>query len=164
MATPWTLFKATLGLRAFGFSKIPLLGFARPSVLALSEERCVVLIRLRRGTKNHLGSMYFGALAIGADCAGGLIAAHLIRQQKAKVALVFKSFQASFLKRPEADVSFVCEDGAKIKALLDLALSTGERQTTPVAIRAEVQGPEGPETVAEFTLELSLKQSTKGAF
>ena len=157
------LFKATLGLRFFGWWKIPLLAFTRPSVMALDDDRCVVRIRLGRRTRNHLGSMYFGALAIGADCAGGLIAATLIRRQQAKVSLVFKSLKATFLKRPESDVFFVCEEGAKIRALLELTLASAERQTTPVHIRAEVKTLEGTEVVAEFSLELSLKQSSKGA-
>ena len=163
MTSQLDLLKATFGLRVFGWWKIPLLAFTRPSVMALDDERCVVRIRLRRRTKNHLGSMYFGALAIGADCAGGLIAATLIRRQKAKVSLVFKSLQATFLKRPESDVFFICEEGAKIRSLLDLTLASEERQTTPVNIRAEVNTPAGPEVVAEFVLELSLKQSPHGA-
>ena len=163
MNSRWDLLKATLALRFFGWWKIPLLAFTRPSVLALDEDHCIVRIRLRRRTKNHLGSMYFGALAIGADCAGGLIAASLIRQQKAKVSLVFKSLHASFLKRPESDVHFVCDEGAEIRALLERTLASDARQTMPVRIRAEVHTPEGPEIVAEFILELSLKQSTKGA-
>lgn len=164
MPATWDLLKATLGLRFFGWWKIPLLAFARPSVMALDDDHCVVRIRLGRRTRNHLGSMYFGTLAIGADCAGGLIAAALIRKQRAKVSLVFKSFQATFLKRPESHVYFVCEEGAKIRVLLERTLASEERQTVPVNLRAEVRGPGGPETVAEFVLELSLKQSAKGAF
>lgn len=157
------LLKATWGLRLFGWLKIPLLAFARPFVCALDDDRCVVRIRLRRRTKNHLGSMYFGALAIGADCAGGLIAASLIRRQSAKVSLVFKSFRATFLKRPESDVYFVCEEGAKVRDLVARTLASEERQTAPLNLRAEVRTPAGVETVAEFVLELSLKQSSRGA-
>ena len=87
----------------------------------------------------------------------------LIRERKAKVSLVFKSFRADFLKRPESDVYFVCEEGARIRALVETVLDSEERHTEPIALRAEVR-PEGgpPETVAEFVLELSLKQGGKG--
>lgn len=163
MTSSLDLLKATLALRIFGWWKIPLLAFTRPSVLALDDNHCIVRIRLGRRTKNHLGSMYFGALAIGADCAGGLIAASLIRKQKAKVSLVFKSLHASFLRRPESDVYFVCEEGAEIRALLERTLASEARQTMPVRIRAEEHTQEGAEIVAEFMLELSLKQSAKGA-
>jgi acyl-coenzyme A thioesterase PaaI-like protein len=162
MATRFELLQATLMIRTFGWLKIPLLAYTRPSVLALDEDHCVVRIKLGRRTGNHLGSMYVGALAIGADCASGLIAASLIRKRQAKVTLAFKSMSATFLKRAESDVFFVCEEGAKIRALVERTLASEERQTMPVHLRAEVRSPEGPETVAEFVMELSLKQSTKG--
>ncbi|HEY8887948.1 MAG TPA: DUF4442 domain-containing protein, partial [Gallionella sp.] len=59
---------ATLGLRLFGFAKIPMMLYVRPSVMEISNERVVVRIPLTRRTRNHLGSMYFGALSVGADC------------------------------------------------------------------------------------------------
>lgn len=164
MASSWELLKQTLQVRALGWWKIPLLAAVRPRIVAMDDEACVVCIPLRRRTRNHLGSMYFGALAIGADVAGGLLAVRLIRARAAKVALVFKSFRADFLKRPESDVYFVCTEGARIRALVEAALASEERQTTPVGLRAEVR-PEGApaETVAEFVLELSLKRGGKGA-
>jgi acyl-coenzyme A thioesterase PaaI-like protein len=148
----------TLRLRLLAWLRIPLLGSLRPSVEVLDADRCVVRVRLRRWTRNHLGSMYFGALAMGADCAGGLLAAELIRRRRVPVALVFKSFQAEFLRRPEGDVRFTCEAGAAIRALLDQVLATGERQATLVPVTAE----SGREPVARFTLELSLKPSARG--
>lgn len=164
MATSWERFKQTLSVRALGWWKIPLLAAVRPRVVEMGGDRCAVCIPLRRFTRNHLGSMYFGALAIGADLAGGLLAVRLIRERKAKVSLVFKSFRADFLKRPESDVYFVCEEGARIRALVETVLASEDRHTEPIALRAEVRPESGPaETVAEFVLELSLKRSDRGA-
>jgi acyl-coenzyme A thioesterase PaaI-like protein len=151
--------KQTFGMRLFGWLKIPLLASVRPSVVELTEARCVVRIPLRRWTKNHLGSMYFGALAIGADCAGGLLAMDQIKRSGQPVSLVFKAFQATFLKRPEADVYFICEEGAAIRDQVRRTLASGERLTEPMHIQAAVKLPDGTfEPVAEFTLELSLKR------
>lgn len=151
--------KQTLGMRLFGWLKIPLLASVRPSVVELTEARCVVRIPLRRRTRNHLGSMYFGALAIGADCAGGLLAMEQIRRSGGKVSLVFKAFQASFLKRPESDVYFICEEGAAIRDQVWRALESEERITEPMHVQASVRLPDGTfESVAEFMLELSLKR------
>jgi len=151
--------KQTYGMRLFGWLKIPLLASVRPSVVELTEARCVVRIPLRRWTKNHLGSMYFGALAIGADCAGGLLAMDQIKRSGHEVSLIFKAFQASFLKRPEADVYFICEEGTAIRDQVRRALASEERITEPMHIQAAVKLPDGTfEPVAEFTLELSLKR------
>jgi acyl-coenzyme A thioesterase PaaI-like protein len=159
MSTLLQRFKQTLGMRLFGWLKIPLLASVRPSVVELSETRCVVRIPLRRRTRNHLGSMYFGALAIGADCAGGLLAMDQIKRSGGHVSLVFKSFQASFLKRPESDVYFICEAGPAIRDQVRRALDSKDRVTEPMVIQAAVKLADGTfEPVADFTLELSLKR------
>lgn len=145
----------TLRLWLVAWLRIPLLAAVRPVVLDLSGRRCVIRVRLRRFTRNHHGSMYFGAMAVGADCAAGLLAVEAIRARRAGLALVFKDFQAGFLRRPDGDVTFRCEDGEAIAALVDRAVATGERQTAPVRVLAEADGV----PVAEFTLGLSLKRS-----
>ncbi len=154
-------FKQTFGMRLFGWLKIPLLASVRPSVVELSETRCVIKVPLRRWSRNHLGSMYFGALAIGADCAGGLLAMDQIKRSGGGVGLVFKAFQAQFLKRPESDVYFICEEGLAIRDQVRRTLDSEARITEPMHIQAAVKLPDGSfEPVAEFTLELSLKRRT----
>jgi len=162
MATRFQLFMQTLGLRLTGMLKIPLLGSVRPSVVEWGEDRCVIRVPLRRWTRNHMDSMYFGALAIGADCAGGIMAVELIRRRKAKVSLIFKSFHAEFLKRPESDVFFICDEGARIRDLLDRVLATDQRLAEMIPLTAAVRTREGYEPVARFQLELSLKRSERG--
>ena len=158
-----TQFLRTLGLRLTGLLKIPLLASVRPSVAEWEEDRCVIRVPLRRWTRNHMDSMYFGALAIGADCAGGIMAVELIRLRKAKVSLIFKSFHAEFLKRPESDVFFICEEGARIRDLLDRVLASEQRLAEMIPVTAAVRGPDGDyEPVARFLLELSLKRSERG--
>jgi hypothetical protein len=163
MTSRFELFKQTLGLRLTGLLKIPLLGSVRPSVVEWEADRCVIHVPLRRWTRNHFNSMYFGALAIGADCAGGIMAVDLIRRRKAKVSLLFKSFRAEFLKRPESDVFFICEEGARIRDLLDRVLETDQRLAEMIPVTAAVRTVEGGyEPVARFVLELSLKRSDHG--
>jgi acyl-coenzyme A thioesterase PaaI-like protein len=159
VSTALERFKQTWGMRLFGWLKIPLLASVHPAVVELSETRCVVRVPLRRWTRNHLGSMYFGALAIGADCAGGLLAMDQIKRSGGRVSLVFKSFQATFLKRPERDVYFICEDGEAIRDQVRRTLASEERITEPMAIQAAVKAADGSfEPVATFILELSLKR------
>lgn len=148
--------KATAVMRAFGFFRIPLLFAVRPSVLRLDEEACEVRIPLRRFTKNHLGSMYFGSLAIGADCVVGMLALHLVRERGGDVILAFKDFQAEFLKRPEGHVRFVCEEGRAMGAFIDRVLASPDRQNQSFKAFAVVEGSSEP--VAHFALTLSLKR------
>jgi acyl-coenzyme A thioesterase PaaI-like protein len=155
MKTQW---KATLGVRAWALRNVYLLWFVRPRILQLDENRCVVRIGLNWRTRNHLQSMYFGALCIGADVAGGLIAFHLMEKRKVRVAFVFKDVKAQFLKRPEGAVHFTCEDGPAIQELMRRTVESGERQETTVRITATVPEKLGEEPVALFELTLSLKK------
>jgi acyl-coenzyme A thioesterase PaaI-like protein len=151
----------TFYLRAFGLFKVPVLLFVSPSVVELNESRCVVRIPLNRRTKNHLNSMYFAVLAAGADVAGGLMAMRLIQEQGDQVSLVFKDFQAQFLKRAEGDTHFTCEDGVGIRELVQKAIDSGERENMTVHVKATVPSQLGDEPVAEFKLTLSLKKKNK---
>lgn len=151
--------KATAILQGYGLWKIPLLFSVRPKVKEISSERLVVEIPLTRWTKNHLGSMYFGALAIGADCTIGLLALHLVKEMGGEVHLSFKDFHAEFLKRPEGDVHFICDQGPALQKFVAEVLASGERKNLSVKGYAVVKGRED-EVVAKFALTLSLKKKS----
>jgi len=123
----------------------------------ISDTKLEVKIKLNRRTKNHLNSMYFGVLSVGADVTGGFLAMKLIRNNQSRISLIFKDFHADFLKRAEGDVHFICEDGLAIKNLVEVVEQTGERQNLPLHITATVPSISN-ETVAEFILTLSLKK------
>lgn len=151
--------RESLSLKLFGLTKIPLLFYVGVSVREISPERMVVRIPLRRRTRNHLGSMYFGALCIGADVAPGAFAMYLIRQQPARISMVFKDFQAEFLKRAEGDVDFICNQGKEIAELVAQAAASDERVEKQVDVIATVPSL-SDEPVARFKLTLSLKRRT----
>jgi acyl-coenzyme A thioesterase PaaI-like protein len=148
----------TLRLRLWTFAKIPLLFFLRPSVVETSPLRTVVRISLTRRSRNHLGSMYFGALCAGADLAGALTAMRRIDASGRRVSLIFKDVKAQFFKRAEGDVLFCCAEGEAVEALVGRAIRSGEREELPVRIVATVPDKLGAEPVAEFLLTLSLKR------
>ena len=152
--------KATWYLRYFGWKKVPLIFYCRPSVVELNREKAIIKIPIKRRNRNHLNSMYFGVLAVGADVAGGLLAMDQIRRSKKKVSLVFKDFKADFLKRPEGDTLFTCYDGLAIEKLVQEAIASGERVNMPLKITATVPAIFGDEPVAEFVLTLSLKDKS----
>ncbi|MDI9818745.1 MULTISPECIES: PaaI family thioesterase [unclassified Legionella] len=153
--SPLTRFKFFLCY--FGHFKVPLIGHLKPKLIKLNEREIVAKIPLRRRSKNHLNSMYFGALAIGADLAGGLHSFYHAERAKLNVSVAFKSFQAQFIRRPETDVYFICEQGEQVRAMIEESKQTGQRVNSPIAIRALINYPENPEEIANFSLELSVK-------
>ena len=149
--------KTTWQIYLFGILKIPIIFFCRPKVISISDTRLEVKIKLNRRTKNHLNSMYFGVLSVGADVTCGFMAMKLINKSQSRISLIFKDFHAEFLKRAEGNVHFICEDGLAIQNLIELCEQTAERQNLPVKIIATVPSISN-EPVAEFKVTLSLKK------
>jgi acyl-coenzyme A thioesterase PaaI-like protein len=152
-------FNTTWIIRYFGITKVPLIWYCRPKVIEHTDERLEIKIPLRRRTKNHLGSMYFGVLAVGADVTSGFLAMDPIMKSGRKIALLFKDFKADFLKRPEGDVHFYCADGLAVRELVETAIKTGERHNYTLTIEATVPSI-SQDVVARFELTLTLKDKT----
>lgn len=148
---------STLKLRGFGLAKIPLLFMVSPKVISADRNGCQVKVPLNYMTKNHLNSMYFGALSIGADTVVGLLALEIIKEfSEFRIAPIFKSVDAQFLKRAETDVVFQCEAAEQIRQMVHKSAESGERVTESIFVKA-VSATQPDEVFAEFKLGLSLK-------
>jgi acyl-coenzyme A thioesterase PaaI-like protein len=150
----------TLYMRYFGLTKVPMIFFLRPVMSEWNDEKIVVKIPFARRAKNHVGSMYFGALATGADLAAGFAAMAAIRKSPEPVSLLFKNIRGDFLKRVEGDAFFTCDEVVLVKDLVTKAIETGERVEMPVSVKVTVPEKFGDEAVAKFTLTLSLKRKS----
>ena len=152
--------KPTTMVRLWSLQNVILLWLARPKVVELSEQRCVVRIPLNWITRRRdIKAMYLGTLTMGADVAAGLIAFHLVNEKKARINFIFKDIKGEFLKRAEGAVLFTNEDGPVVQDLVRRALESEERHEATVHVTATV--PEkGPEPVAKFELTLSVKKKS----
>lgn len=139
-----------------GLVKIPLIGYLKPKLLSLDDQNIEVKIRLRRRSKNHLNSMYFGALAVGADVSAGVHAFYYAEKMGKKVSFAFKSMQVDFLKRAESDVIFRCEDGLIVRQAIEDSISQGVRINQQIKVNALNSEKE---VVAAFVMEISVRCS-----
>jgi len=137
-----------------GMFKIPMIAFVRPKLMLLDENKSQVRIKLKRRTKNHLKSMYFGSLAVGADIAAGLHAFYFAEESGVKVSFAFKAVKAEFLKRATSDVYFNSDEGQLVKNAFDEAMSTKERVNKWIKVEAKNTDNE---IVAIFEMEISVK-------
>ena len=137
-----------------GIFKIPMIGFVRPKLVSIDAEKVCVAIGLKRRTKNHLNSMYFGALAVGADIAAGIHVFYFSEKYGKKISFAFKGMNAQFLKRAESMVRFECLEGKIVEKALLKSIETGERINEVVNVIAlNLSG----EQVATFEMTVSLK-------
>ena len=147
----------TARVRLFAL-RIPALLWLGPRVMELDDEGCAVEIPLGWRSRNHLGSMYLGALCAGADVASGLPALRAIRRGHGRVVPIFKDLRAEFLKRADGDVLFRSRQGRQVAEAVAAADASGERITLPVEVIATVPARYGDEPVARFELGLSLRR------
>lgn len=150
--------RGALLVRAMGLIKIPILTFIGPKVVELDDEHCIIRIALNWRTKNHLNVMYIGVLTAGCDLAGGVMAMETIYGASQRVDLLFKDFKAEFTRRAESDVYFAVDQGAEIRAAVDRAIETGERQNLPVRVSCYCETAAGREVVANVVLTLTMKK------
>ena len=134
--------------------KIPMIGYVRPKLVVLNDTDVEVKIRLRRRTKNHLNSMYFGALAIGADVAAGIHTFYFSEKLGKKVSFAFKGMNAEFLKRAESDIVFKCNQGE----LIHQAILKSDNDKTRINETVLVEAfDRNNEIVAKFEMIVSVK-------
>lgn len=149
--------KLTALINGFSFFKIPLLAFCFPKVVKLTENESAVRIKLNYRTKNHLRSMYFGALAMGAELSIALTAVDQIQKSKKKVDFIFKDFKSEFLKRADGHVLFICNEAVEIKNLIEQALQTEDRLEKTFKGHAIVENKPEVE-IMKYSLTLSVKK------
>ena len=139
-----------------GFVRIPMIAYVRPKLLSIDENSVRVRIRLRRKTKNHLNSMYFGALSVGADIAGGIQVFYFSKKMDRKVSFAFKGMNAQFLKRAESDIVFESNEGQKIQKAMEKSLIEGSRINDSIMVKAK---NDSGEIVATFEMIVSVRVS-----
>jgi acyl-coenzyme A thioesterase PaaI-like protein len=144
-------------INAYCAVNIPLLAFVTPRVVSLTDERAEVRIRLDRRSRNHLGVMYFGALAMGAELSIALKALTAINQSGKRIDFIFKDFSAEFLKRADGHVQFVCPEAAQVQDLINRSAATSERLSQTFNGFAFVPS-NAEEPVMKYKLTLSVKQ------
>lgn len=149
-------------INAYSALRIPLLAFVTPQVVELGETRSMVRIRLDLRSRNHLGVMYFGALAMGAELSVALKALKAISDSRKKIDFIFKDFQCEFLKRADGHTHFVCDQAPAVAALIGSASADFERHTKTFEGFAFVPSKGGEsEPVMKYKVTLSVKQRKK---
>ena len=160
-----TRFKENLFLKIYSWWKIPLIGFCSPKIIECSLQKTIIKIPLKYQTKNHLGAMYFGSLAIGAELSIAMLAVKLIKAHTDaggdRIDFIFKDFKANFLKRADGDVHFICEEAKIVSDQIDQAKISTDRINKTLIAYAVVPKNSETEKIATFELTLSVKRRLK---
>jgi hypothetical protein len=153
--------KDTLILNAMTWLKIPLLALCRPKIVERSTSRCVVRIRRNYWTQNHVGSMYFGALSMGAELSIAASVVFQIQYDKIPLNFLFTDFEAKFLKKGTGDVYFIFEEMEELQKLVQHCIETGEKSEHKFRGRATLSLDPQAEPIMTYALTLNLKRTKK---
>ena len=143
----------TLELWTFAMLKVPLLMFTRPRVRTVCSDRYELSIDLARRTKNPYGSMYFGAMAVGAEATPMAHALVIARSMGKTAFFTTKRVAVQFLAPAKAEVTFRSDDGDNVHAALLQAME--DNRAAPAQVRVAALCADRP--VALFDFELALK-------
>ena len=138
--------------------KVPMIFYCKPSVIEISSKSVTLKIPFIRRNRNHLGSMYLGALCVGADITSALLSLSIIKESGKKILPIFKDFKADYYKRAEGDVHFVCNQGDEIQNMIQEVIQNKVRINKKIDVLAYVPSKLNEEVVAKFSLTLSLKE------
>lgn len=160
--------KYTAFVQIYGWLRIPLIAFVAPRVREFDEKQCILEIPLNYRTKNHLGAMYFGALAIGAELSIAVAAVLAIQESQQKIDFVFKDFDAKFLKRADGPVRFVSMEVAEVKKMIRDSAGVSDRIERKFKGFAYVPGkdkipPDQAVHVMDYELTLSVRNRSTAA-
>ena len=149
--------KENIMLKLFSFFKIPLLSYVKPKIIFLSKDKSIVQVKLTSRTKNHLNSMYFGAINIGAESAIGILASQISKTEKSAISFIFKRFEIEFKRKAMTNVYFYCDDAVKVTTLINRAITTKKRVDDVISGHAYCTCLQGKEIIATFNLTLSIR-------
>ncbi len=155
--------KRTLLLRAISSLKVPLLFTCSPRIEKLDELSSVAVIPLRFMTKNHVGSMYFGALAMGAELSVAMPIVFDIFQDKKPLTFLFTEFHCEFLKKAKEDIYFVFDEMPAMNKLKAEVLEKGGAQSGYFSGAAYLKSNYATkkDPVIKFRIGVNLKNTKK---
>jgi hypothetical protein len=142
----------------YTFGNVPAGWMAGMRLKTLTREKAVSTIPFKWLNKNPFQSIYFAVQSMAAELSTASIALLAIADRKPSVATIIVDLKAEFPKRATAKTTFTCEEGDKIFAAVDLAVSSGEPQT----VTAKTVGTMADGTIVSvFYFTWSFKQRSK---
>lgn len=158
------LLKEPLRTRAMfylGISMTPMLRYIRPRLVELTSDRATVRINVSRRSKNHINSLFVGALATGGDCVGALIPIKFMFETGHRTPPIVKSVSSEFYKKVKKYAYFTCTQGKELYELCNAAVASGEPQEFTVHVIVTAPAEYGDEFVARISQVMSVKDLSR---
>lgn len=138
----------------FLLKRLPTAWFWGVKITLLTLEECRISLPYRWSTTNPFRSIYFAALSGAAEMSSGVLCMlHLTGSTN--YSMLVTDFQATFLKKADQPIEFVCKDGTKLENTISSMNEPGQTN----ALTMDIMGiNKDGITVATFRLTWSFKR------
>ncbi len=113
----------------FTFFKLPSAWWCGVRVQYIDKKKAIVTVRHRWINQNPFKSMFWAVQGMAAELTTGAMMISQIKESGKKISMLVANNNANFSKKATGKITFVCEDGHKIKEALDKTIATGEGET-----------------------------------
>jgi len=138
----------------FKIVKLPATFVAGLKVGKLTSEEAIILVKHSWLNQNPFKSMYFAVQLMAAEMSTGLFAVGQTYKRTPAVSMLVIKVEGKFHKKATGLISFTCKDGAKVEAIIEECISSGEGKTL---VCDSIATNENGEVVAEFLVTWSFK-------
>ena len=116
-------------INAFNMLNLPSAFFCGVRATYLDNIKCEVTVRLRWINQNPFKSLYWVVQGMAAELSTGALVMAKIKETNIKVSMLVTQNKSVFTKKATGLITFACEEGQLIDAVLKKAIETGEGQT-----------------------------------
>jgi hypothetical protein len=141
-------------LNVFMFFKLPAAFWCGVRAKSILPEKCQSTVKHRWLNQNPFNSMYFAVQAMAAEFTTGALVMWQIKQSGKNISMLVAHNKATFTKKAKGRITFECNEGNKIKAIIQKAIATNEGQTVWLT---SIGTDEKGDQVSEMQFEWSLK-------
>jgi len=142
---------------------VPMIDFTQLNIMQIDESKCIIKVPFTPQNKNHVNSMYFGAITIGTEVSAGILAYHYLDLYGLEPLLVFKDISGDFLRRAEGDVYFICEDAQIISAAIKEMIETKGRINVTAKVIGVTDLGKLDEKISDFKITISIKYQAQNS-
>lgn len=141
-------------LNLFLFFKLPIAWLAGVRLRDISDRQARSSVKHRWINQNPFKSMYFAVQAMAAELVTGVLVMQAVKKSDQKISMLVAQNTAEFTKKAKGRITFCCEDGEKIEALVQECIDSKEGQEIWLT---SVGRNEKNEVVSCFRFEWTLK-------
>ncbi|WP_299781789.1 DUF4442 domain-containing protein [uncultured Formosa sp.] len=141
-------------LNSFLIFKLPAAYICGVRSKYIDKDKSIVTVKHRWINQNPFKSMFWAVQGMAAELTTGALMISEINNSGKKISMLVLSNTASFTKKATGRITFVCDEGYKVKEAIEKTISTGDGQT--VWMKSVGTNEDGVE-VSTFNFEWTVR-------